>query len=406
MEAANQASAPSRKIASGGSPVPAHWRLLLRQAMGAIAEGRLNDALDRCRDALQIAKAHGAKTEWLAESYIRLADLCAALDQPGAARRMYGQGIAVLDSLPEGISTMLAHAVSNMGRLHLLDGEVARAAELTAAGDALQRRLNTPDSPAIKLNRALVAATTGREDDADLAFRQALAATDRRRGVTAALAFAVHDNFAWFSLRRGRLADAEMALRSCLILRQEAGGPRHPAYADGLLNLARLHVAGDAGDEAETLLWQAADVCRRNGNAPTAAHIEAVHLLACCAAQGDRTSEAERLRERLLALAKADARATAAAEAAALHVGALLSRKGPNGVTAEASMRRALILADRLSGDFGRLGNDVSGAVLRELSQLLSANGKDAEAERLRARADELGREPQWSVTGFVFAAA
>jgi hypothetical protein len=378
---------------------------LLGQAKSAIADGHLGDALDRCRDALQIAKAHGSKTDWLAESYVRLADLCAALDQPSAAQRLYGQGIAILNGLPEGVSAMLAHAVSNMGRLHLLNGEAAKAAELTTAGDALQRRLNAPDSAAIKLNLALVAATAGREDDAELAFRESLAAADRRRGAIGALAFAVHDNFASFSIRRGLTADAEMALRSCLILRQEAGGPRHPVYADGLLNLARLHLVSDAAEEAETLLWQSSDACRRSDDAPSAVHVEAVYLLARCAAQSDRAEEAGSLRDRLLALAKADARAAAAAEAAALHIEALLRRDVPEGQAAEASMRRALTLADSLSGDFRRLGDDISGAVLCELSEFLAASGKEAEAERLRFRADELREQPRWSVTGFVFVA-
>lgn len=406
MEAANQASAPAQEHASGRAPVPAHWRLLLRQAKSAVADGRLGDALERCRDALQIAKAHAGKTEWLAESYIRLADMCAALDQPDAARRLYGQGIAVLDGLPDGVTAMLAHAVSNMGRLHLLNGETAKAVELATAGDALQRRLKAPDSPAIKLNLALVAATAGREDDADLAFREALAAADRRRGAIGALAFAVHDNFAWFSIQHDRLDEAEMALRSCLILRQETGGPRHPAYADGLLNLARLHLLSDAGEEAATLLWQATDVCRRSGDRPNATHIEAVYLLARCTVQSDRARDVERLRDRLLGFARADARAAAAAEAAALHIGALLCREGRDGLATEASLRRALTLADRLSGGFRRLGDDISGSVLRELSELLTESGKGAEAERLRARAAELGKQPQWSVTGFVFVAA
>jgi len=406
MEAAKQASAPSPERASGGSSAPAHWRLLIGQAKKSIGDGHLGDALDRCRDALQIAKGNGAKTDWLGESYIRLADICAALDQPGAAQRLYGQGIAVLNGVPGGVSAILAHAVSNVGRLHLLNGEMARAAELAAAGDALQRKLNAPDSPAIKLNLAIVAATAGRDDAADLAFRESLAAADRRRGAIGALAFAVHDNFARFSIRRGRTTDADMALRSCLILRQEAGGPRHPVYADGLLNLARLHLVNNAMEEAETLLWQTADTLRRSGGAPSPAHVEAVYLLARCAVQRDDADEAHGLRDRLLALAKADAKAAAAAEAAALHVGTLLRLDGADGSSTEATMRRALTLADRLGGDFRRLGDDISGAVLGELSELLSGTGKGAEAERLRVRAEDLRKQPRWAVTGFVFVPA
>lgn len=406
MQAANQASALSSERESGGSPAPAHWRLLLGQSNGAIVDGKLDDALDRCRDALQIAKGHGKKTEWLAESYIRLADVCAALDQPGAALRMYGQGIAVLDKLSGGVSEMLAHAVSNMGRLRMLDGETAKATELVSMGDALQRKLNVPDSPAIKLNLALVTATAGRDHDANEAFRAAIAAVNRCHSAIGGLAFAVHDNFARFSAQCDRMADAEMALRSCLILRQEAGGPRHPIYADGLLNLARLHLLNDAEDEAEPLLWQAADVYRNHDNIPTAAHVEAVYLLARRAAQDGRAEEAEKLRMRLLGFAKSDARAAAAAEAAALHIGLRLRPDDTDRAAVEASMRRALTLANSLSGDFRRLGNDICDALLAELAELLMNMGKNAEAERLRERARELGKQPNWAVTGFVFVPA
>ncbi len=405
MEAANQESTFPAGQPADASLAQVHWSNLLALGDEAIADGRLEDAFEHYGNALRIAKQSGPGSDWLAESYIRLADACAALDRGIPALRLYRQAIAILDRLPDGVSPQLAHAVSNMGRLHMLNGETARAAELTAAADALLRKLNVPDSPAIKLNLALVAATAGRDRDADRAFTEALAAADRCRGTIGALVFAVHDNFAQFCIRHDRKADAEMALRSCLILRQEAGGPRHPVYADGLVNLARLHLLHDAEDEAGTLLWQASDVCRHNDDAPAAALVEALYLLARIAQQDDRTVEAESLCDRLSAFGEENAEATAAAQAAALHIGARLRLAGPDRLAAEAPMRQALGLADSLSGDFRRLGDDISGDLLCGLSELLAEFGKGAEAERLTARANDLRGQPRWAVTGFVFVA-
>ncbi|MDH3230711.1 MAG: tetratricopeptide repeat protein [Alphaproteobacteria bacterium] len=404
MAAANQESTLSDDRPAGRSPARTHWSNLLALGDEAITDGRLADAFEHCKNALRIAKESGPGSDWLAESYVRLADICAALDRQNAALRLYGRGVAILNRLPNGVSVLLAHAVSNMGRLRMLNGETATAVELTAAADALQRKLNAPESPAIKLNLALVEATAGRDRDADEAFRDVLAATDRCRGTGGALVFAVHDNFARFCIWRGRKADAEMALRSCLILRQEAGGPRHPVYADGLVNLARMHLLYDAEDEAESLLWQAADVYRHNGDAPAAALVEAIYLLARIAQQGERADEAGALCNQLFTLGEENTSATAAAQAAALHIGARLRLAGPDRMAAETPMRQALGLAGGLRGDFRRLGNDISGDLLRELSDLLVEIGKDAEAERLIARADELRGQPQWGVTGFVFA--
>ena len=405
MEAANQESMLSAGRPAGGSPLQTRRYDLLVRGDEAIADGRLADALEHCKDALRTAREYVPENEWLAESYIRLADVCAALDQRSAALRLYRQGIAILGRLPDGVSTLLAHAVSNTGRLHMLNGEIAGAAELTSAADALQRKLNAPDSPAIKLNLALVKATAGHDRDADVAFGEALAAADRCRRTIGALAFAVHDNFARFCIRRDRKDDAEMALRSCLILRQEAGGPRHPVYADGLVNLARLHLVHDAEDEAETLLWQASDVYRHSAGLSGAVLVEALYLLARIAQQDGRADDARSLCDRLRTLGEEDEKVAVAAEAAALHIGACLQLAGPERPTAEAPMRRALGLANSLSGDFRRLGDDIAGDLLCELSGLLTETAKGAEAERLTVRAEQLRGQPRWTVTGFVFVA-
>ncbi len=405
MEAANQESALADEHLSDEPAAQVRWSRLRGLADESIADGRLADAGDHCKNALEIAREHGPGSTWLAESYIRLADIAAGLDQADAALRLYGHGAAILDSRPDGVSALLAHAVSNMGRLHMLRGETGRGLELTTAADALQRNLNTPDSPAIKLNLALVAATAGHDDDADRAFQDCLAAAERCRNAIGSLMFAVHDNFAQYAMRRGRNGDAEMALRSCLILRQEAAGPRHPVYADGLVNLARLHLVAGAEDEAETLLWQASEVYRRHEGAMPSTLVEALYLLARMAQQHGRAADAETLCGQLLALGETSSYAAPAAKAAELHILLLLHGSEADRLEVEATMRRALGLANGLKGGFGRLGGDICSVLLRDLADLLTQIGKGAEAGRLMARAEELHDRPQWTATGFVFIA-
>lgn len=403
MEATSTEPANSGGPPASGASTPAGGGDLLARADDAAAAGRLADALELCEEALRTERQRGPESRRLAKCCIHLADIYAALDRPAAALRRYGRGIAMLGRLPGGVSPVLAHAVSNTGRLRMLAGDIAKAAELATAADALQRQLQAPDSPTIKLNLALVEATAGRVPDADAAFRDALAAADRYRRTIGGLGFAIQDNFARHCLHGGRTADAEMALRSCLILRQEAAGPRHPLYADGLVNLARLHLANDADDEAESLLWQAFEIYRHHG-AVGGGLVETLYLLARIAHRLDRQREATNLCTQLRLLGEKDATLDAAAEAAALHVDALLRSGCADRPPTEASMRRALALAGTLSGDFQRLGDDVTEDLLPALANMLAEMGKSAEAERLAARADEFRRQPRWAVTGFVFA--
>ena len=405
MEAVNQGFMTTDGQPAADPSVQARWSGLLLAAHEAIVGDRLAEARDLFKEALGIAQESWPGDTRLAESYIRLADVCAALDQGDVALRLYGQGVTVLGGLDDGVGSALAHAVSNMGRLHMLNGDMDKAGELAAAGDALLRKLEEQDSPAIKLNLAIVAASAGRDREAERAFGEAIAAADRSRARIGALGMAVLDNYARFCIGRRQSKEAQMALRRCLILRQESDGPRNPVYAEGLVNLARLLQDCDAEEEAETLLWQAADVYRRNGGQSVTDLVSTVYLLARIAQRNGRGDEAAALCRELTALGEANSPAAAPAEAAALHVSASLRLAGDDRASAEPPMRRALSLANSLSGAYRRLGDDIAGDLLRELAGLLAETGKGAEAERLMARAGELDQRPQWKLTGFVFVA-
>lgn len=405
MEAVNQNIGMSEGQSAVDSSAQARWRELLQAAGQAVAGDSLAEARAPLQQALGIAQKKWPEDMRLAESCLRLADLCAALDEGEVALRLYGQGVTVLGGLDDGVGTMLAHAVSNMGRLHLLAGDTDKAGELAIAGDALQRKLGEPDSPAIKLNLAVVAAALQRDRDAERAFREAVAAVDSTRGRVGALGLAVLDNYAQYCFGRGKGDEAQMALRRCLILRQEAGGPRSPVYAEGLVNLARLSQECGAGEEAEALLWQAAEIYRHNGERSIAGLVSAIYHLARIARRDARTDEAASLCDSLMELGAASPPAAAAAEAAALHVRGTLILAGDEPAAAEQPMRRALSLANGLDGEFRRLGDEIARGLLGELAGLLAEAGKEAEAARLKARAGELQAQPQWALTGFVFTA-
>lgn len=403
MEAANQGFLSADGELAGAASLQTRWGDQLILADEAIAGGRLADALDHNKHALMIAQENWPGTPELAESYVRLADVCAALDQCDTALNLYNQGVTVLGGFADGVSPGLAHAVGNLGRLHMLKGEMDKAVELTAAADALLRRLEEPHALAVKLNLALVAATAGRHGEAEQAFIDAMAAAERTRTAAGAPGIAVLDNYARFCVGREMRAEAEMALRRCLILRQESGGPRDPVYAAGLENLARLLLQHEAGEEAETLLWQASEVYRHNDDKPVAGLVSVTHLVAQIALRNENPGEARKLGAKLLELGAANPAGAAAAEAAALHIEARLALDGPDKTAAEAPMRRALAIADNLKGDFRQLGDDIAGDLLCELAELLMQTDKGAEAERLMARAEELRHRLQWIVTGFVF---
>lgn len=390
------------------------WNTLVGQADEALGKRRLREAAEYLEQALALAH-----TEWpdgmrLGESLLRLADLSAALERADEAVQLYAQGISVLAALPDGIDSRLAHAVSNLGRLLLLKDIHRKADALTRAGTALQRKLGEAETPVLLLNRALVAAQAGRDNDAQLAFNDAIAALDRAGGPRDLQAVAVYDNYALYCASRRRLDDAEVLLRRCLILRQEAAGPRHPIYAAGLINLARLRIddgttgSGSEGyggpAEVEALLWQAADICERSGLQPASGLLPALYYMALMACRGGRMDEAAALCDRMLDFGQRERYAQGVAEAAALHVLARI-RKDGSGAAAEVEpqLRRALGISRNLNGTYRALGHEMTASLLSDLAEILLGTGKTGEAERLAERAEDMRRTPVWALARQLF---
>jgi tetratricopeptide (TPR) repeat protein len=405
MEAANKGFLSADDDLPGTPVRQSRWESLIAKSKQAVGRRRLAEASGYAEEALQLARQDWPASLKAAESCIRLADLGAALDQRDEALRLYGEAIGVLGELPEGVNTHLAHAVSNMGRMYLLTGDEAKGQELIQAADALQRRLRQPDTPSIKLNLAMAMASTGNDDAVKAAFTQAVAALDHLapgdlQGI------AVHDNFALYCLSREQVDDAEILFRQCLILRQEAVGPRHPLNAAGLVNLARmLLLYGRAHEEAESLLWQAKDIYERGNGVPPSSLLPALYYLARIAQEEKRSAEVGRLCNAMLECTGGDERAARAGEAATQHVTALLWATGLEVGETENRLRQALELAETMDGSYRRLGVDIEVEILTQLSRLMLESGRSSEAERLAVRAEETRSRLLWAVSRHVFMA-
>ena len=390
---------------SGTPARQALWNSLIAKSKQAVDRRRLAEAAGYAQEALEMAELDWPDSPLLAESCIRLADLSSALDQRDEALRLYGQAIAILGELPDGVNLHLAHAVSNMGRMFLLTGSSEKGRELAVAADALQRKLGEPDTPSIKLNLAMAMADIGDDDAVEAAFTQAIAALDNLepgdlQGI------ALQDNYALYCLSRGEIDKAEILLRQCLILRQEAAGPRHPLNAAGLTNLARLlFLYRDAREEAESLLRQARDIYERNGGVPPSNIMPTLYYLARIAQEEKSNAEVGRLCNAMLECGKGDDRARRAGEAAAQHVTALLWANGSEISETEDRLRQALEMAESMDGAWRRLGVDIEAGILGGLAGRLSDAGRATEAEALSARAAETRARLLWAVSRHVFMA-
>ena len=406
MESVNRSILSSTDELPGTPARLSRWDSLVAQSKQAVDRRRVAEAAGYLEEALEMARNDWPDSHKQAESSIRLADLYAALDRREDSLRLYGEAIGILGELPDGTNTQLSHAVSNIGRMYLFKGDQTKGYELAAAADAMQRQLGQYDTPSLKLNLAMALAHTGDDAGAQLAFKAAVAALERQEPQTLQ-GIAVHDNYALYCLSRDLVEEAEILLRHCLILRQEAVGPRHRVYAGGLVNLARLlYVVGGAQEEAETLFWQAKDIYERGRGATASALLPVIYYLARIAQHDMRNTEADRLCTAMREQGGGDERAARAAEAASLHVSArLLAADGSNSADTEKRLIQALELAESLNGGYRRLGVDIAAGVLAELSGLMFDENRAPEAERLADRAAIMRRHLLWAISNHVFMA-
>ena len=407
MEAASKGFLSDTNELVGTPARQSRWESLIAKSKQAVGQRRLGEAAGYAEEALALARHDWPGAHQLAESCILLADLRAALDRRSDALKLYGEAIGVLGELPDGVNANLAHAVSHIGRMFMLKGDQAKGQALAVAADALLRKLGEANSPSIKLTLAMAKASSGDRRGAEAAFMQAVDALDTLEPGDLQN-IAIHDNFALYCLSSGEEEKAEILLRQCLILRQEAAGPRHPLNAAGLVHLGRLlllYRGGNGREEAESLFRQARDIFDRTTGTPPATVLPVLYYLARVAQEEGANAEVGRLCNAMLECCMGDDRAAVAAEAAALHVTARLWAGNSEPAETEDRLRQALELTESMDGSYRRLAVDIQADALAQLAGVTNETGRTAEAERLSARAEETRGLLLWAVSRHVFMA-
>lgn len=329
------------------------------------------------------------------------------LSLEGRAESLYRQALLVRGPTRDEFGPVFIEGVSGLGRLYLLREEIDKAEPLIRRALDLGEALHGAGfaSVPVFLNLAMLHATAGRDKDAGAMFARAVEALEHGEHGDAVESIGAYDNYALFCTSRASRDDAEPLYRRALILRQETVGPRHPVYAAGLVNLGRLQYRRGALDEAETLMWQAADVFDGSRLAPYSGHLPAFYYLALIAQANQQRDEANALCKKLHGISEADMEAGGPAMAAALHVeGRFHLERGQVG-DAESRFRQALDIAGDSTPVHRRFAAGILEPLLADLAGLLRDTGKAAEAEHLDARARELAGTIDWSLGRRVFTA-
>jgi len=184
-------------------------------------------------------------------------DLAQSWDALGAVLQRRGRFDEALAAYEEGLAIRrrvlgprhreLADSLSNLGALRYERGEPAQALRLLEEAIAMQRELQLPeDSPLpakILNNVGLVLQALHRFDEAEVAYRDALAANRRAYGDTHGVMMGNWNNLGLLHLERGDGAAAREALAEALRIGEATLGPQHAALGYSLTNLGRAYAA-------------------------------------------------------------------------------------------------------------------------------------------------------------------
>ncbi len=400
------ASAPASRPA-GQSAQHDRWTSLLDSAGGAVKKRRYREAAEHLEEALVIAEAAWPNSARSSESAVRLARVCVMLSLEGRAESLYRQALLATGVTRGEFGAVFVEGVGGLGRLYLLREEIDKAEPLIRRSMELGAALRGSDfaSVPIFLNMAMLHATTGQDEDAERMFEEAIEALEHGEHGDEVEAIGAYDNYALYRIGRGDLEAAEPLYRRALILRQETVGPGHPVYAAGLVNLGRLQYRRGVLDEAETLMWQAADVFEGKRLAAYSGHLPVFYYLALMAHANQQRDEANALCGKLRSLTESDTDAGAPARAATLHVEGRFHLERRQFSDAEARFRQALDIAGESSPVHRRFTAGILAPLLDDLAGLLRGDARSAEAEHINARAEELAGAIDWSLGRRVFTA-
>jgi serine/threonine protein kinase/Tfp pilus assembly protein PilF len=265
------------------------WHYLANLEMRA---GRLDDAEDRARRAVDADRALGAeRAESLCASLRLLAEILMAAGRYDDAEAAVRDALSVRPHAQTAPDIVFATMLDTLGELQRRRGDLEGAKEtleqsLAIARQALKAGHHRLAKP---LNELVIVATQrGDEESAERYLREALEVTRNSLGEQHPEAVAISANLAGALMEQGRLEEAEPLIRSVFDATHERFGPEHPETAAAAHNLAGVLFRRGRLSEAETLLRDAMTALRASyGDEHPAIAKATRNLAACIESRGD-----------------------------------------------------------------------------------------------------------------------
>jgi tetratricopeptide (TPR) repeat protein len=221
------------------------------------------------------------------------------------AETMYQNALRMLERTHSGESAEAATTLNNLAELYRVCGEPARGEPYALRAVALEERLFGAGHPATAEalhTLAAIARDRGRLDEAIALYHRAGAVLESTPGARSNPLLARNlANVAEIRLAQGAYAEAESASRDALAVADASFGPRDPARAQSLNNLAQALRFERRFEEAEPLYQETIALLGRD--AAAAGHV--VANLAGAYHDQERESRAVELYTRALALLEA-----------------------------------------------------------------------------------------------------
>ena len=249
-----------------GEHHPAYAAALNELAVVLAAQGRLDDAEQRLREAIVINRSHpAAKPAELAGNLSNLAMVLHEQDGKQAqAEQAYNEALRICRGL--GDNERVATVLNNLGDLLRTAGRMNEAQQHLTEAVRLRRQLLGPRHPDLAKslnNLALVLRSRNRLDETEPLYREALTI---ERGVWGPAHPAVlTDQFNLGAMLREqeRLDEAEPILREVVQLRRKTIGPEHKDLAASVNALGDLLRGQGRLDEAEPLILEGLSMRRK-----------------------------------------------------------------------------------------------------------------------------------------------
>ena len=249
----------------GGARLVAHWKSnsadILRR------RGRYDEGEALFKEALAGLERECAPDDpWIGETMNNLGALYKFVGNFDEAAALYERSLEMATAAFGENSEEVAVICHNLGGLDHARGRYDEALPNALKAVAVRETLVDDDHPALAADRAALAAVlleVSREDEATDFLRRAIAAWEALNAEPPELAVA-HNNLAVILQRAGELAPAEEHFRTALELKERILGPDHREVANTLNNLAVLLKRQGRLEAAEPLYLKAIGILEKN----------------------------------------------------------------------------------------------------------------------------------------------